>query len=197
MKTSKQIQSCVADISNKLDLLGHSFSFLQRHLLTVLCLAIIAALGRVVQLGGFGEIPSWLNILLEFVVEGSRLAIFILVIGIEQVRKLPVFLRQYFGSWKKLREGCRRAVTTIRSSWIKVVFNVGAFLIIAGFLNFLIDQLAYETCLLLSLKQEGILVPASSEWTILLFFKNILVIPFTIVFETVLLMWILRRPALA
>ena len=60
-------------------------------------------------------------------------------------------------------------------------------------MNLLIDHLAYETCLYLALRYNGILVDTSSEWTILLFFKNISVIPFTLVFETIVLLWLTNK----
>ena len=76
----------------------------------------------------------------------------------------------------------------------KYAYIVSVVIIVAG-INLLIDLLAYETCLYLTLKKEGILVDTSSEWTILLFFKNILVIPFTLVFETVFLLWVTNKLA--
>lgn len=74
------------------------------------------------------------------------------------------------------------------------VISFIGFSAIAFTFNFLINQLAYETCLLISLKDDGILVPSASEWTILLFFKNILTIPFTIIFEIILILCMMGRP---
>jgi hypothetical protein len=189
MRIAEKLRSVAFDFASRLDLLDKSFFFLQRHFLVILSLALVAAFGRVLQLGGFGEISPLLNFFMEILVEGSRVAIFLLVLGIERFRKAWLVIR----SWSELTEISRRALTIVRHEWVRIVFNAFGFLLIAGLLNFTIDQLAYETCLLLSLKQEGILVPASSEWTVLLFFKNILVIPFTIVFETVMLLWLFRQ----
>jgi hypothetical protein len=66
-------------------------------------------------------------------------------------------------------------------------------LLIAATINYFIDLLAYETCLYLSLKSDGILAESSSEWTILLFFKNLTVIPLTLIFDTVLLLWLANK----
>lgn len=71
--------------------------------------------------------------------------------------------------------------------------NFIGFSVIVWGMNYLIDLLAYQTCLYLALKQGGILAPASSEWTILLFFKNLSVIPFTLIFETLFLLWLADR----
>ena len=77
--------------------------------------------------------------------------------------------------------------------WPVILVNFACFVLIVWGLNALIDAVAYETCLLLSLKERGILQPGSGEWTILLFFKNLTVIPFTLVFETIFLLWITDR----
>ena len=71
--------------------------------------------------------------------------------------------------------------------------NIVGFLLIAWAINYLIDVLAYETCLYLTLKKDGILVESSSEWAILLFFKNLTVIPLTLIFDTVLLLWLANK----
>ena len=42
-----------------------------------------------------------------------------------------------------------------------------AYLLIAWAINFLIDQLAYETCLYLNMQNRGILSADASEWTII------------------------------
>ncbi len=82
----------------------------------------------------------------------------------------------------------RMGMIKFKAQWVQIVFSFIGFPAIAGGINFLIDQLAYHTCLYLTLKSGGILVEASSEWTLLLFFKNISVIPFALVFETIFLL---------
>jgi hypothetical protein len=151
---------------------------------------VIAAFGRVIQLGGFGKISDVENVILEVVVELSRMIIFLFVLGAANIKRGLYHIRQFLSGKYNLRARLTIALKRVRLHWLSITLNFIGFLFIAGIINFLIDQLAYQTCLFLSLRREGILVDTSSEWTILLFFKNILVIPFTLVFETILLLWI-------
>jgi hypothetical protein len=85
------------------------------------------------------------------------------------------------------------AKDNFKKYWLLILINFVCFLLIAATINYLIDLLAYETCLYLKLTEDGILSPSSSEWTILLFFKNLSVIPFTLVFEAVFLLWLTNK----
>jgi hypothetical protein len=153
-------------------------------------LGLIAALGRVIQLGGFGQITTWTNIVLEVVVESSRILLFLYVLGLANIKNGVLRIKHLF-----TRKGNRKALLSIaiqklKKQWFSVFMNIIGFLIIAWAINYLIDLLAYETCLYLTLIKDGILTESSSEWTILLFFKNLTVIPFTLIFDTVLLLWL-------
>ena len=106
------------------------------------------------------------------------------------VKKGILRLRDLFAKKDMWRSNWSVSIQKIKKQWLSILLNLAAFLIIASIFNYLIDQLAYQTCLYLSLKENGILVDSSSEWTILLFFKNLSVIPFTLVFETLLILWI-------
>jgi hypothetical protein len=81
----------------------------------------------------------------------------------------------------------------MRKKWLHILLNVVAFSLITGIINYLIDLLAYKTCLYLTLKNRGILADAASEWTILLFFKNISIIPFMLIFDALFLLWITNK----
>ena len=157
---------------NKLTILNNAIYFIKKHFLVILLLALISASGRVIQLGGFGEIPGWANIVLEIIVESSRILLFLFVLGLANVKKGMLRIWDLFtrkGMWRSI---WNTSVQKLKKQWLSVLMNIGAFLIIAWMFNYLIDQLAYETCLYLSLKEQGVLVAPSSEWTILLFFKN-------------------------
>jgi len=153
-------------------------------------LGLISAFGRVIQLGGFGEIPAWLNIVLEIIVESSRILLFLFVLGLANVKKGILRIWDLFTKKDMWRSIWSVSIQKIKKQWLSILLNLAAFLIIASMFNYLIDQLAYQTCLYISLKENGVLVDSSSEWTILLFFKNLSVIPFTLVFETLLILWI-------
>ncbi|HEY5970343.1 MAG TPA: hypothetical protein VIU35_20325 [Chitinophagaceae bacterium] len=175
---------------NKLTTLNNAIYFIKKHFLVILSLGLISAFGRVIQLGGFGEIPGWVNIVLEIIVESSRILLFLFVLGLANVKKGISRIRDLFTKKNMWRSNWNVSIEKIKKQWLSVLLNLVAFLIIASMFNYLIDQLAYQTCLYLSLKENGILVDSSSEWTILLFFKNLSVIPFTLVFETLLILWI-------
>ena len=175
---------------NKLTALNNTIYFIKKHFLVILGLGLISAFGRVIQLGGFGQIPGWLNTVLEIIVESSRILLFLFVLGLANVKKGILRIRDLFIKKDMWRSNWNVSIQKIKKQWLSVLLNLAAFLIIAAMFNYLIDQLAYQTCLYLSLKENGILVDSSSEWAILLFFKNLSVIPFTLVFETLLILWI-------
>ena len=175
---------------NKLTILNNAIYFIKKHFLVILSLGLISAFGRVIQLGGFGDIPGWVNIVLESIVETSRILLFLFVLGLANVKKGILRIQDFFTKKNMWRSTWSVSIQKIKKHWLSVLLNLVAFLIIASMFNYLIDQLAYQTCLYLSLKENGILVDSSSEWTILLFFKNLSVIPFTLVFETLLILWI-------
>jgi len=185
------------NLKDKLSLLYGSIFFVRKHFITIFGLGLIAAFGRVIQLGGLGEIPSWANIVLEVAVETARVLIFLFVLGVANIKRGAYHVRRMFTRRNNLKTYWSIATKKLKTQWIQISLSFLGFLIIAGVINFLIDSLAYETCLFLTLKSEGILADTTSEWIVLLFFKNISVIPFTIVFETILLLWITRESRLS
>jgi len=182
----------LSNLNDKLNLLRGSIFFVRKHFITIFGLGLIAAFGRVIQLGGFGEIPSWANLALEAVVETARVLIFLFVLGLANIKRGAYQVGRLFTGRSNLKTYWSIATKKLKGQWIQISLSFLGFLIVAGLINLLIDSLAYETCLYLTLKREGILAETTSEWTILLFFKNISVIPFTIVFETILLLWVTR-----
>lgn len=183
----------VFNFLNKLTILNNAVYFIKKHFLIVLGLGLISAFGRVIQLGGFGEVPGWANIVLEIIVESSRILLFLFVLGLANVKKGILRICDVFTKKDIWKSNLEAAIQKIKKQWVSVLLNLTAFLIVAWMFNYLIDQLAYQTCLYLSLKENGILVESSSEWIILLFFKNLSVIPFTLVFETLLILWIVGK----
>lgn len=176
--------------SGKLDCIHGTLNFFRKHFLIVLGLGLVAAFGRVAQLGGFGEITSPLHVLLEIVVESARILLFLYVLGLANIKTGLLRIKKLFTHKQDRKLQWRIAIQNFKNHWTAILLNFVVFALIAWILNYLIDLLAYETCLYLSLKENGILTNSSSEWTILLFFKNLSVIPFTLVFETLFLLYI-------
>lgn len=179
--------------SDKWSLLNNTVYFFKKHFLTIIGLGLIAALGRVIQLGGFGQITSWMNVILEVVVESARILLFLYVLGLANVKNGVLRIKHLLTHKDDRKKLLTTAIQKLKRQWFLVCLNIVGFLIIASIINYLIDLLAYETCLYLSLKTDGILAESSSEWTILLFFKNLTVIPLTLIFDTVLLLWLANK----
>ena len=179
--------------SGKLSLLSNSLYFFKKHFITIIGLGFIAALGRVIQLGGFGQITTWMNVILEIVIESARILLFLYVLGWANIKNGVLRIKHLLTRKEDRKKFLTVAIHKLKKQWFLVSLNIIGFLLIAWTINFLIDLLAYETCLYLSLKTDGILAESSSEWTILLFFKNLTVIPLTLIFDTVLLLWLANK----
>lgn len=182
-----------AHFATRLTWLGHTLHFLQKHFVVIFSLGLVAAFGRVIQLGGFGEIASWMNLVLEVVIESARILLFLYVLGLTSIKNGVLRIRTVFIDNDKRKRLRAVAFEKLKKQPVSILLNIFGFLTIAFVLNYLIELLAYETCLYLTLKTDGILATSSSEWTILLFFKNISVIPFTLAFDAVFLLWITNR----
>jgi len=180
-------------LSDKLSLLASTLYFFKKYFMTIMGLGLIAALGRVIQLGGFGQITTWMNIVLEVVVESARILLFLYVLGLANIKNGVLRIKHILTHKDNRRKRFTMAIQKLKKQWFSVSLNIIGFLFIAWTINYLIDLLAYETCLYLSLKTDGILAESSSEWTILLFFKNLTVIPLTLIFDTVLLLWLANK----
>ena len=179
----------------KMTFLRNTLYFFRKHFAVIIAVGLIASFGRVIQLGGFGKISSTTNVVLEIFVETARLSLFLYVLGMANIKNGILQIRNFVTNRESRKSQWQTGIRNIKHHWALILLNIVGFAFIIWALNFLIDVLAYQTCLYLTLKKDGILAPSSSEWTILLFFKNLSVIPFTIVFETLLLLWITKRPS--
>jgi hypothetical protein len=180
-------------LSGKLGCLNNTLVFFKKHLGVIMALGLIAAFGRVIQLEGFGPITPWMNIVLEIVVESVRVLLFLYVLGLASIKNGMLRVGRLFTHKDQRKIHWKVAIQKLKKQWFLLVINLVAFLFLAWVMNYLIDLLAYETCLYLSLKKDGILADAASEWTIILFFKNLSVIPLTLIFDAVLLLWLTNK----
>ncbi len=92
---------------------------------------------------------------------------------------------------RKLIQGA--IVTNFKENVAAIIINTAAFIMIAVLVNFLADFLVYNTAILTNLKEAGVIAINASGWALLLFFKNIFVIPFTIIFETFFFLWLINK----
>ena len=181
------------NLSDKLSLLTNTLYFFKKHFIVIMGLGLIAALGRVIQLGGFGEITNWMNVILEVVIESARVLLFLYVLGLANIKNGVLQIKHVLTHKNKRKNFLTTAIQKLKMQWFSISLNIIGFLLIAWTINYLIDLLAYKTCLYLTLKKGGILVDSSSEWTILLFFKNLTVIPLMLIFDSVLLLWLSNK----
>jgi hypothetical protein len=163
--------------------------FIRKHLLVILCLGLIAAFGRAAQLRAFGEIPYWLHTVLEVVIQSARILIFLFALGLTHVKKGFGRFIIVLTPGKASLKNWTTAWITLRKHWLAVLLNLLSFGLIAFLMNLFIDHIAYQTCLYAQLQREGFISGSTSEWSLILFIKNISVIPLTLVFNATLLLW--------
>ncbi|MEJ0056033.1 MAG: hypothetical protein WDN75_10465 [Bacteroidota bacterium] len=111
----------------------------------ILGLCLVAAFVRVIQLGGFGETEPWMNPALEAVVEGSRILMFLFVLGVANIKKGLLQIGYLFSAQMEWRKHWSNTKKNIKMNWVYLSMNLIGFAAIAGVFNLLIDQLAYET----------------------------------------------------
>jgi len=181
----------------RLDWLNGTISFFKKHFLVVFTLGFIAGLGRVIQLRGFGPVSPSMHLVLEVIIETARAALFLYILGSASFK---MGLHRFAGLFRrgaKRAELIKLASQNLKHRWKSLLLNFVVYLLLAWVINVLIDKLAYETCFYLTMKDRGILSPNSSEWTIILFFKNLTVIPLTFIFNTLLLFYATDKLKLA
>ncbi|NIJ54168.1 hypothetical protein [Dyadobacter arcticus] len=180
-------------VTQKFDSTLNSLRFVRKHFLIILILGLIAGLGRAAQLRAFGAIAPWLDTFLEITIQTARILIFLFSLGLTNVKKGITRFVSVFSFETGTSKNWKSAWAKLKTEWVAVTLNMAAFLFISFLINLMIDHIAYETCLYLTLKRDGLLSADSSEWAIILFFKNISVIPFTLVFNATLLLWFANR----
>lgn len=176
-----------------LDWTRYTGRFIRDNFLIIFSLGLVAAFGRAIQLNAFGPISTKSHVLLEVVIESARILLFFFALGLTSVKGGLTRLVQLFTSKTGRKQNWQIAIRKMRENWLALLINLVAFLVIALLFNLLIDHIAYETCLFITLQTRQLISGQSSEWALILFFKNISVIPFTLVFEALFFLWITDR----
>ena len=173
------------------NLVKYSIEFFGRHFILIFGAGLIAGVGRTIQLGAIGEISGGADSFLELVIATARILTFILIlgegrisIGVQRVRSIFQLNR---AQWQSIG---LNIITRLKSNWLALLINLIVYSAIAMIINYLIDKIAYNSNLLKALQNSHILAANTTEWVILLFFKNITVIPFTIIFNGFVLLWV-------
>jgi hypothetical protein len=167
---------------------------LKRNFLLIFILGVIAGEGRFWQEGGYGEISSTAHGILEVIVYVARILIVFVIIGRGYMQ---AGARNFAGIFSMTRSDWREVWENVKynflNNFLALSVNFIIFMIIAFVINVVLFTLLEHTTFLEWLKSIGLVSPTASEWPVLLFFKNISIIPFTLVFETLFVMWIVER----
>lgn len=167
--------------------------FINKHWLSVGVLNLVAATGRFVQEGGTGKISIETFSLLEIAVELSRVLLVLLVLGNGSVsagfRRIVSIFRMKKADWKQVWHRLKNNV-----AWNKIALSINLviFMIIGTVANISID-LVTHLFLLNWLKTNDLLAATASQWPVILFLKNLSIIPFTLVFECVLVLFLISK----
>lgn len=167
--------------------------FIKNHLAIILGLGIIAAFGRAIQLGAFGPVTGIFYYALEIIIQSARLFIFLYALGFTSIRTGISLIKKFAGSKNVRKENWQIAVRKVKKDWFSMLTSCIIYSLISFIINLLIDYATYQTCLYLKLKTNDIIAEGASEWVIILFLKNISVIPLTLVFDALFLLWITNR----
>ena len=183
-------------IFKKSDWVIQAFLFFKSHFIIILGLGLIAAFGRAAQLGAFGPVSSSFHFLLEIIIQSARLLIFVYTLGFTNVKTGLMRIKKVVTTKTAWKENWHIAGKKMKKEWLSLLTSFVIYLLIALVINKLIDYTAYQTCLYYKLKTNEIISNQASEWVIILFFKNISVIPFTLVFNALFLLWITNKISL-
>ena len=167
--------------------------FIKDNFLIIFGLGLIAAIGRATQLRAFGPISPFSHMLLEIMIESARVALFFYALGLANIKSGLSRIVRVVSIKESRRQNWRVAILKLRKQWSIIFINLVAFLTIAYLFNLLIDQIAYETCLHITLIARRLISGQSSVWALILFFKNVSVIPLTLVFQALFLLWVTNR----
>lgn len=171
----------------------YTLRFIKHNFSIIFSLGLIAAFGRAIQLRAFGPISPLYHTLLEIVIESARIALVFYALGLANVKRGLGKIIQIIKNKESRRQNWQVAIRKLRQQWSIVLMNLAAFLLLAFLFNLLIDHIAYETCLYITLISRQLIDEQSSVWALILFFKNVSVIPFTLVFQAMFFLWITNR----
>lgn len=160
-------------IQRAVKVLVESLAFYGTHSIPIVALALLAALGRVIQLGWEDPgtaVPHWG---LELLVEGARLAILVVIVR-ATIAALPVDARTFFAQlWPKLQQ-----------EWRTVLWSTVVFALFAVAVNSAISWLAEQRFVhqvFQALPGTAALRPDRTGMLVVFSLKNLTIIPFTLV----------------
>jgi hypothetical protein len=170
--------------------------FFKTHVAVILTLGLIAAFGRAAQLRAFGEVTPVLHHVLEFFIQSARIGVFIYTLGLTNVKKGISRILSLIASKAAWKHNLVIARAKVSNEWDTLLVSLVIYSLITLLINLLIDYATYQTCLYYKLKATEIISNVASEWVLILFLKNLSVIPFTLVFNALFLLWATNKISL-
>ena len=172
------------------EILFRALRFYGANLPAILLIMSFAAVGRALQLGAAGPPgPLWSGIL-EVAVEGSRALFVVFLIGHGSVRQGYRNVLALFGKGRANWHGAANEGTSSRRvDWAGMVLSLLLFGLVAWGMNVMIASVASRPDLLAGLRRCGYMAEDANPYGVLLFMKNLTVIPLTLVFNYVLVMF--------
>lgn len=176
------------------DLIQKTDTYFKRNFILILSLGVVAGLGRFFQEGGYGEITPSMHGILEVAINGARLLLIFLIIGQGYVqvgfnnliKLISLSRNEWYHIWATVK-------SNFANNFLAILTNFIICIVMAIVFNIALFALFEYTTFLDWLKSTELLSPTASKWPVLLFFKNISIIPFTLIFETLFVMWIVER----
>ncbi len=170
-----------------------SLGFFGRHALVVLGLALIAAIGRVLQIGRAKRLPKPGYIALEIGVEVVRLAMVLAIFGDGDPLAAAKGARAWLSAPGRSSLLARLA-GGLGLHWPQVLIAALVFVLVAVVANMIIFALARSTRVLALAGGLGVEAPdqKSLRLAVMLFIKNLTIIPFTVIWVWGLLAFLIR-----
>jgi hypothetical protein len=166
-------------------ILTRSLRFCFANAIAIIGLGLLSAIGRAIQVGWEGSITLPLYLLLEVIIEGSRLGILLVAIGDGSLSAGIATIRRIGTMSEQEREtNAEPMVTTFKNNWIDVAVSFVIFGIFVYLIpNIVISRIADTESVLRVVQTLGLqgLDDESLRMVIVFFLKNSTIIPFTIV----------------
>ncbi|MFD2523498.1 hypothetical protein [Emticicia soli] len=176
------------------DLIQRTDTFIRKNAFWILGLGLIAGIGRFIQEGGSGAISSSTQIILDIGVNTARLLTVFIIIGKGSLQNglsaIAKIFRLTKAKWVSIWDNIKR---NFSGNYLALLVNFIIYTLIAVIINIGLFILLDHTAFLEWLKSNQLLSPFASKWPVLLLLKNISIIPFTLVFEVLIVSWIVEK----
>lgn len=174
--------------------LAWSLQFWLKYSGLITFLMLIAALGRAFQMKAAGPVSPFLYWFLEVLVAFARILTLLVVIGFGNIRQGG---RNFISVFNMKSQDWRRSgattMKTFSSDWAVFLMSIIVFSCIAFVMNRSITLVAANGKFLQALKDNHILVQSTSGMPVVFFLKNLTVIPFTMIFDVAIVLWLGRK----